>query len=257
MKRILISIISIISLFILFLVIFCFISLHSKKVSMSPTDTNDTNNTIENIPSEITTYYPSDKILIIGDSRMVGASKAVSLDNVFFVAKNGATCNYFWEEAVPEAEKILEQYPEDHFTIFLNLGINDLDKLERETKQKELDNKTICDANTYADYYRQLKEKWPTHNFFFLSVNPLDENVLKTGKYKNAIMSTNKKVEEFNEKVASKLSEKDFLYCDTFHQLMDAGYESPDGLHYSDKTYQDIINGVEKCYSDLQEDINK
>ena len=177
---------------------------HGKKVSTSPSNTSNPN---ENVSSEIPTYYPSDKILIIGDSRMVGTSKVVSLDNVFFVAKNGATCNYFWEEAVPEAEKILKQYPEDHFTIFFNLGINDLDRLERKNKQKELDNKTICDASTYADYYIKLKEKWPTHNFFFLSVNPLDEKVLKNGKYKDSKMSTNKKVEEFNEKVASKENE--------------------------------------------------
>ncbi len=238
----------ILSLSFLLLITILFVFIHNNKESIFFPDSSH----LDQVPNEMPEYYSSNKILIIGDSRMVGASKVVSLDNVFFVAKNGTTCNYLWEEAVPEAEAILKQYPDDHFTIFLNLGINDLDRWEWENRQKEVDSKTICDADTYADYYIKLKEKWPTHNFFFVSVNPLDEDVLKSGKYKDLKMSTNQKVEEFNAKVASKVTEKDTFYCDTFHQLIDEGYETTDGLHYSEETYKDIIEKIEKCKRDIE-----
>lgn len=190
-------------------------------------------------------FYDTENFIIIGDSRTYAASKIIEEDNLYFVAKNGATCNYLWETAEEEVDKILEDREDEHFNIFINLGVNDLNK------QDKRDGETICNAEDYANYYIKLKEKWMNHNVFFASVNPIDEEVMKTGKYKDSNKRTNQMILEFNEEVVTLTKDFGILYCDTFSQLMDEGFASKDGVHYKDKTTKVIINKTKECINNI------
>ncbi len=232
MKRVLKSL-----LYSVLITIICYFLFHDSMSSTKPT--------VQEITNPNTSYlYQSENILIIGDSRMYAASKIIKEDNLFFVAKSGSTCNYLWEEAEEQADAILAKYPDEHFSIFINLGVNDLDNVSK------LDNKVICDAETYANYYLKLKEKWNQHNLFFVSVNPVDEKILKTGKYKNRKMTNNQAIQEFNEKIVSIVKDYNIYYCDTYTPLLTNGFGSIDGLHYSDESTHEIIESIKNCYTD-------
>lgn len=189
-------------------------------------------------------YYHSERIIIIGDSRMYGASKVVEDKDIFFIAKNGATCDYLWEIAEPEVDKILKENPGEHFTIFVNLGVNDLDKVEW---GHEMDGKHVCDSGVYASYYLKLHEKWKEHNLFFVSVNPTKEEIRKQLHSEDAKMTSNEKIYDFNEEIEKKITSSGIYYCDTYTKLLENGFESPDGLHYSDDTSKEIIELVKRC----------
>lgn len=206
----------------------------------------------EELPTEnVVKYYDNERIIIIGDSRMYGASQVVNNKDLIFIAKNGARCNYLWETAEKEVDKIMSENSREHFTILFNLGVNDLDYIARKNKAN---GKDICNVEQYSDYYIKLKEKWSEHNLFFISVNPVDEKRLKKGTFKNTKMTSNAKIEEFNDLMKEKLEEANIYYCDTYTKLMENGFESPDGLHYSDDTSKNIIQIVEDCSKKAKEE---
>ena len=215
----------------------CYFLFHDNMCEIKPTVQETTN-------SNTNYLYQSENILIIGDSRMYDASKIFEEEHLFFVAKSGSTCNYLWEEAEAQADAILSKYPDEHFSIFINLGVNDLNLVAK------LDNQIVCDAETYANYYLKLKEKWNQHNLFFVSVNPVDEKILKTGKYKGKSMTNNKAIEEFNEKIVSIVKDYNIHYCDTYTSLLMNGFGSMDGLHYSDESTHEIVESIKNCYTD-------
>lgn len=189
------------------------------------------------------TYYDANRSIIIGDSRMYLASKIITDDNIIFVAQNGATCDYLWGTAEKEVENILKDNPDEHFNIFFNLGVNDLNRMEKGIKP---DGKTTCDAKIYSDYYLGLKEKWSNHNLFFISVNPVDkEKMENSSKHKNG--TNNEKIEKFNTDVEKAIKTSGFYYCDIYTKLLEEGFESYDGLHYSDEVTKKIIEETKKC----------
>lgn len=202
--------------------------------------------------NDLPDYYDNERIIIIGDSRMYGASKVVNQKNIIFIAKNGATCNYLWQIAEKETDKILAENPDEHFSIFVNLGVNDLDAI---AAGKSANGEYICDAKMYSDYYKALKEKWASHNLFFASVNPVDESVLKTGKYKDIKMTDNNQILEFNETIKKNVDDNNIFYCDIYSKLLKDGFSSPDGLHYSNDTSKKIIKNIELCNKQAAENL--
>lgn len=75
-------------------------------------------------------------------------------------------------------------------------------------------------------------------NLVLLSVNPLDkEKCDKYGYDYDGVMSG---IEVFNDK----LSETEYMYIDTYSYLMNNGFSTVDGLHYTDDTYRLIYNYV-------------
>ena len=202
---------------------------------------------------ETPVWYDSSKIIIVGDSRMYGASKVVKDENIIFIAKNAVTCGYITETAEKEIDKLIEKNPDEHYTIFFNLGINDLDYKEQ---GKKVDGKEICSSSDYIKIYQKLRKKWKNHNLFFESVNPLDLEVLKKEKFKDRPMADNDKVAEFNKTIYEELEHDNFYYCDTYTYLLENGYVSPDGLHYDSATSKTIIEQVKKCYHKNQEKFN-
>lgn len=207
-----------------------------------------------NIKKEDTpVWYDSSKIIIVGDSRMYAASRVVKDENIIFIAKNAVTCNYIDETAEKEIDKLIEKNPDEHYTIFFNLGVNDLDYKE---EGRTVDGKKICNASDYIDIYTRLRKKWKNHNLVFESVNPLDIDILKKGKFGNRPMTNNDKIAEFNSTIFNALEKDNFYYCDTYTYLLENGFESTDGLHYSDDTSKVIIEQLKKCHYEYQNKAN-
>ncbi len=206
---------------------------------------------LNNSPT-IPKYYDSNRIIIVGDSRMYAASKVVQKEGLTFIAKNAVTCNYLWETVEPEVDKLIAENPEEHFTIVFNLGVNDLNSIEVGNTP---DGKHICDYSQYADYYKYFKKKWNQHNLFFASVNPVNEEILRTGKFKTRKMTNNGSIEEFNQNIRGEIESEEIFFCNTYAFLLENGFESPDGLHYSDNTSKNIIENIESCNKEVREEL--
>lgn len=94
-------------------------------------------------------------IIFIGDSRTVGMSKSVAIeDNVFFVAKVGQGYDWFCSTAIDAAEDIINSNDCDNWVIITNLGVNDLGNVEK-----------------YKAKYKELLEgDWKDYSFYITSV---------------------------------------------------------------------------------------
>lgn len=142
-----------------------------------------------------------------GDSRTVGMGKAVGID---CFAKNGAWFSFFedhYDELVEMSGK----------TIIFNLGVNDLGDID----------KYIQKINNMPDDF------FKNNRFVVMAVNPCK------GEYS----WMNAKIEDFNFRMQTELR-YDIFFADTYYYLMEKGFESPDGLHYSAETYKDIYEYV-------------
>lgn len=147
--------------------------------------------------------------LLIGDSRMVGMEQVCECkENEFILAKTGAGLSFLETEGIKQIEKIKEEHPEiEKWTILSNFGVNDLYRVE-----------------DYISFYQTIED-----DFIFISVNPVDTD----------LYVSNEEITFFNEKM-----KEVFLYMDTYTFLVEEGFESPDHLHYSQKTYEDIYNYI-------------
>ena len=162
--------------------------------------------------------------IFIGDSRTVGLNKAVDIeaeDRQFVVAKVGMGYNWFVKSALPEIKKIkAENTALTKWRYVINLGVNDL-----------------SDINKYLDEYDELTNEDSSIQLVLVSVNPV----------KDYPTITNSSIKKFN----SKLMDAGYDYIDTYSALVKKGYETVDGLHYKDETYDDIYDLIESGLSDL------
>ena len=165
------------------------------------------------------------KIIIIGDSRMElinnKREKLKIPDSVVFIARSGAKINWLYDSGIPELYKIINNKKKYNYHIVFNLGVNDLD-----------DDVSISDlASKYYKIYKQIITNNNDISFYFLSVNPVDEN--RIYKYFSRYNGrTNKKIEEFNNYFINKLKKEklnNINYCDSYNNL---NFYLPDGLHY-------------------------
>lgn len=177
------------------------------------------------------------KVVIVGDSRMEFIyNKKDELDipsNFIFDAKSGAMIDWLLEIGKPKLEDILDHRDTNYtYHVVFNLGVNDLNS---STKPQVL-------ADDYFDVYEELVRKYSDVKFYFLSVNPIDEEVISKGNQR-----TNKKIELFNAEIHKRMIESSMInvnYCDSYNML---DFNLPDGLHYDSKTDQKIINYIARA----------
>ena len=116
------------------------------------------------------------------------------------------------------------------------MGVNDLD----DTVSPEIH------VSKYYDFYKFLAEEYPNVDFYFLSVNPIDDDIINTFGVKQ--YRTTPKIKKFNDIMYSKILNsniKNLKYCDSYNNI---DFGIPDGLHYDMKTDQKIVNYiVNKC----------
>ncbi len=155
--------------------------------------------------------------IYIGDSRTVGMDDVLDLENLeedtFVVAKVGQGYAWLTSTALPQVERIKKQNPQiDAWQYIINLGVNDLGSIDK-----------------YLEKYEKLAED-DNVEILLVSVNPV----------KNYPTVSNDDIEEFNEK----LQESGFYYIDTYSVLMNDGYSTTDGLHYTNDTYEQIHDAI-------------
>lgn len=155
--------------------------------------------------------------IYLGDSRFVGMDKVCEVseeDNTWVVAKVGEGLNWCKKTAVPEIAKIVEDNPDvDEWVLISGLGVND-----------------TYNAKKYVEFYENLDDM----TIVLCSVNPVEKSKCDKHGYDYSYLS--KGIESVN----AVLQDSDFPYIDVNSYLIENGYETADGVHYTADTYTDI-----------------
>ncbi|MDO5539170.1 MAG: SGNH/GDSL hydrolase family protein [Eubacteriales bacterium] len=152
-------------------------------------------------------------ILFVGDSRTLGMKDAVN-DNCIYLGAEGEGYEWFTSSGISSMVQILESNPTQQ--VVFNLGVNDPKNI-----------------SLYIDTYTSLMNQYPDTPFYLMSVNPLDDK----GEYN----TTNEMVEIFNATLESSFPDN---YLDCYSYMTQNGFETVDGLHYTEDTYRKIHNYV-------------
>ncbi len=155
--------------------------------------------------------------IFIGDSRFIGMDNAVHLtdeEDQFLVAKTSQGYSWFVSTALGEIQDIRTAYADDYeqWQYIICLGINDLRNVDK-----------------YMEEYYELAQDG-TVEIVLVSVNPVERP--------SAI--SNADVEAFN----AKLQNSPFHYIDTYSVLYPDNFQTADGVHYRDVTYELIYNTI-------------
>ncbi|MCC8103591.1 MAG: hypothetical protein LIP11_15500 [Clostridiales bacterium] len=150
-------------------------------------------------------------VIWVGDSRTVGMQKALGAysDDVFIGAA-GEGYSWLSETGIPFLKSAIRDYP-DRPVIF-NMGVNDYENLYN-----------------YMVLYAEVTADYPETVFYFLSVNPIDD---EAGLY-----VTNADIEDFNTHLENAYPD---TYLDSYSYLLESGTETIDGIHYSEEAYRQI-----------------
>ena len=152
-------------------------------------------------------------LIFVGDSRTVGMEEAVHgknpSDNCLFIGKVGEGFYWLCHEGMEQHDAVLADEPDG--TVIFNLGVNDLEEIDR-----------------YLEYYPQIFADYPEASFYIMSVNPVGEKCEGT---------SNEEIKAFNEELAAHFGER---YLDCYHYLKQEGFETVDELHYTNDTYRQI-----------------
>ena len=157
-------------------------------------------------------------IIFVGDSRTVGMGTAMRdiPDPCLFIGLSGEGYNWFAEEGIKEMRKAVREHP--HSPVVFNLGVNDMSLIE-----------------DYLDLYKKLPKEFPETAFYFMSVNPVTAESAHV---------TNDEIRAFNRKIKAAFPSQ---YIDCYRFMKVTGFESVDGVHYSEDTYRDIHDFVVKA----------
>lgn len=143
--------------------------------------------------------------VFVGDSRTVGMGQVLNLDTI---AEIGVGYSFL----AAHREEILEYEGKN---IVFNLGVNDLAHID-----------------DYIEFFQRLPEEFCfDNNIYVVSVNPT------SGSYS----SMNGDIDYFNVQLSDSLPST-CKWIDTCSFLREAGFGSPDGLHYDQQTYELIAN---------------
>lgn len=156
-----------------------------------------------------------DKLIFVGDSRMVEMSDLVANDNTIYIAKRGVGVNWMQETGYPKLLKKIKK-TEGKLAVIFFIGINDTYNVDRY-------------ISAFNSYYNTLKKKGC--DMYYLSLTP-------TTPYPKTPSKSTASVQTFNTKVKSKLK-KGIRYLDIF-QYFKWGINSVDGVHYTDSSYGSI-----------------
>lgn len=154
--------------------------------------------------------------IFVGDSRFVGMNDVCNIDeidNYYVVAKVGQGYNWYLNEASDEINSIVASNENvDSWNIVIGLGVNDLGNV-----------------SNYVELYSELAQNY---NLFVVSVNPIE--------YHSWI--TNEDIKYFNAEISQI---ENASYIDSYNYLMTEGFETADGLHYKNTTYEKIFDFIQ------------
>lgn len=151
-------------------------------------------------------------LVYVGDSRTNGMKSALNNSNISYIAKDGEGYNWLVNTAEEELDDVING--ENKKFVVFNFGVNDFA------------------TDRYINKYNSIISKYPNISFFFLSINPVDEE--KEQEYNYSV--TNTQIEEFNSKFESTFGEK---YINSYSDIKN-DFVTTDGLHYNADTYTKI-----------------
>ncbi|BBF43607.1 hypothetical protein lbkm_2295 [Lachnospiraceae bacterium KM106-2] len=158
------------------------------------------------------------KYVFVGDSRYVGMSENAE-DKDVFISKANMGYSYLMEQMTE-----IRKECDSKTALIIGLGVNDI-KYSRKN---------------YMNTINKMAKNMDCQIYYML-VNPVDEKKEKKKGYK----IKNREIDDFNKKMQEGLSEK-VTIIDTNTHLKDIGYETVDGLHYTENTYRDIYDYIKE-----------
>jgi len=179
--------------------------------NLSETDVSDMKSTLDSIS------------VWLGDSRTVGIQNTTN--SGICIAKQSMSYSWFKSDAVPNLKKILTDNP--YKIVIINFGVNDC-----ASHYNDISNI----ANDYSNDINDLISEYPDTEFYYLSVNPVNNNYDNTEQMNITIFT-------FNETIQNNCNAT-FIDSNTF--MLENGFESADGLHYSEKTNMEIYDFITK-----------
>lgn len=156
------------------------------------------------------------KYVFVGDSRYVGMSE-FQQDGDVFLARNNMGYDFLVEQ-LPNIYSVCDE----NAALIVGLGVNDMNYGR---------DKYIAKLNELADEL--------DCQIYYMSVNPVDEK--KEAAHGYTVL--NSKIDEFNAKLKSGLSDK-IKFIDTNSYLKQMTFTTVDGLHYNKGTYQLIYDYI-------------
>ena len=205
----------------------------------------------------IPAYAEEKETIYIGDSRTVGMRSAITGvwddsynqlrdDYGVWVAKCGMGYQWFTNTAVDKASSYLK---EGNKNLVILMGCNDMPYTDR--------------GDTYINYIKNHESEFAANNIsvYYVSVNPVGHKNGGTETYfvndNGVIQLTNaKSCEPFNSYMEANLPSS-VTYIDTYSKLIQNGYATTDGLHYTKETYEVIFSTIESVISADESDVSK
>lgn len=176
------------------------------------------------------------KIIVVGDSRMelINNDKTIKKPfNLEIIAKSGTHLDWFTDTASKKIKKIIND--DFKYNVIINMGVNDLNWLKKDYDEEDL-------TEDYFKAYEVLVSEYSDVNFYLLSVNPLNEKIIKEKIPDNK--RSNKSIKKYNNYLREEIENSKFdniSYCDSYNTL---DFETYDGLHYNRKTSEAILNYI-------------
>ncbi len=181
------------------------------------------------------------QIIFVGDSRIVQIKNRVKAEkNIKFIAKIGRVISGLKGSGYKQLYQLVKkkQKSKRPTAIIVNLGVNDL-----------------YNRKQYISYYRWMSRRLKNCEFYFMSVNPTNENTMLKVKHYTRRDSS---IRYFNKSLKKSLAGT-YTYLDSYSYLLQTGYGTDwsfgnrdrgkdDGLHYTRKTSRRIF---EYCLDQL------
>lgn len=155
--------------------------------------------------TEAVSTVAAHSFIFVGDSRTVSMGDAVA-DTCTYLGEEGEGYQWFSSEGAVALRTLLENDPSQ--TVIYNLGVNDPENVD-----------------VYIELYENIAKEFSDTPFYYMSVNPLDEDADFT--------TTNAMAQEFNTALKNAFPDG---YLDTYTYLTENGFTTTDGLHYDEAT---------------------
>lgn len=158
------------------------------------------------------TELPSIPYLFVGDSRTVQMKMAVGTTDKAYIAKIGEGYSYFKNTALSE----IPSYAGNGTSMIINFGVNDLGN-----------------ASKYISLVNNNIDDWINAGItvYYAAVTPVGDSA----------SVTNAQIESFNARLQSELDER-VNWIDGYSYLMQTGFSTADGLHYTADTYRSLYS---------------
>jgi len=189
-----------------------------------------------NAEGKMDSNFLYEKIIIIGDSRMelIENKKDYTKKlptNMEIIAKSSKEIKWFNNHGIYELSKLISKNSQNT-AVVINMGVNDLQFYEKHNSIN----------SQYIQSLKTLTKMFPDVKFYFLSVNPVNENIIN--EYFKNNKRNNDDIEIFNKKIETFIkSEKNnnLNYCDSYNNIH---FNTKDGLHYTKNTNEKIIDYI-------------